>query len=139
MKREMETLVSGQMEPINWYYQFEAPEKPHPKVKVLGKNETIKGTYERTFSQKKGRVTFKSHLIKTENEGKITIKGCTVLDRLENLSQGTYVEITYLGQGIAKDGDNPPFLFNIKKEKLAAQASTAPAPLLCAVLISSSR
>lgn len=119
-KRKLKTLSSGltEREPVNFYYQYDEPETDHPKIKVLEpKKSVIKGTYEFTFKKDVGKATFFTHLIKTETEGQITIKGCTSLNNaLTTLARGTYVELKYLGRGKAKPGQSKPYLWDMQAE-----------------------
>ena len=109
-ERKLTRMKSESMDndPIVAYFQMKQPEKPHPKVKVLKKGQKLTGTYEHTFVDGK----YSNHLIKTD-KGKITIKGCKALAGLATLAKGTYVEITYKGEGVAKKGNKAPYLFTV--------------------------
>lgn len=125
MSRNMQAFKAGVSdgEPINFYYQFKEPAEPHPKVKVMKKGTQLAGSYEHTFVEGK----YQTHLIKTDKEGKVTLKGCTSLNKFfATLSKGTYVEVTYKGKGKAKKGSNPPFLFDLQWDT-NAPANQAPA------------
>ena len=125
----MKKLSTGGFEkdesPINWYYQFKKPETPHEKVKVLKKGQKITGEYLHTFAGEAGM--FVNHLIKSDTEGKITIKGCTSLNRaLSQLSRGDKVEIVYLGTGEAQKGRRAPYLFDVFGEPSNNGKATSP-------------
>jgi hypothetical protein len=108
-----ERKVSGvDSDPINFYYQYKKPDKPHDKVKVMTKGQEWRGVYQFTFVDEEYQS--KTHLIKTENEGKITIKGSTGLNNsLSTLGVGKEVRIVYLGTGKRKPGRKPPYLFDV--------------------------
>lgn len=98
--------------PVAVYYQFKEPEKPHPKVKVLKKGQKFTGTYLHTFKDDAGE--YQTHLFQTNEEGKITLKGCTGLNKdLATLSRNTPVEVTYLGVGKKKPGRRAPYRFEV--------------------------
>lgn len=108
MSEKMIKISGGGREPIDTYYQFKPAE--HPKVKVLAKGQEIVGVFEYTHVE----GMYKNHIIKTENEGKVQVKGCFSLNtRLETLSVGARVKIVYLGKGKAKPNKLPPYLFEV--------------------------
>jgi len=113
MKRKLSSSASGfEKKPINVYYQMNKPEKAHPKVKVLTKNQKIIGKYQATFHNEEYDTY--THLLDTQEEGQITIKGCKILnDAFRGLKRGTLVEIIYLGKGKPKKGQRPPYLFDV--------------------------
>jgi hypothetical protein len=100
-------------EPINFYYQYKKPDKPHDKVKVITKGQQWKGVYQYMFVDEEYENS-KTHLLRTEAEGKITIKGATSLNnKLASLGFGKEVRIVYLGTGKRKPGRKPPYLFDV--------------------------
>jgi hypothetical protein len=129
---------------IKWYFNFNKPEKAHPKVKVLEKAQTFTGTYQHTFreetvneaGQPQVRLT---HLIYDETLDAITIPGCKSLNEaLESVKRGTRLEIVFQGRAAkSKNPKNkmrkPPYIFDVYELpddadlKIAPATSTAPA------------
>lgn len=123
-ERKMVKRSRTSSDPINFYYQPGKITKPHPKVKQLKKGQVIAGQYETSFVNEEWGT--KTHLIKTEAEGKVTVKGGQGLnDDMEGIPRGTYVEITYRGTGKAKPGRRPPYIFDVEHEEFDEKAAKA--------------
>lgn len=108
--------------PVQTYYNFKTPEKPHPKVKVLEKGQKFIGSFQHTFVEdmpaEDGKVQQKkTHLIYDDTLGALTIPGCkSINDALLTVKRGTRVEIEFLGKG-KKNPKKPmrkaPYLFEV--------------------------
>lgn len=118
MRREIEPKGSTfEKKPTSIYYEYVAKENQHEKVKILVKGQKFLGTFQHTFKDTefdKDKPPQK-HLIDTQAEGQIQIKGCTSLNmRLEGMKRGTPIEIVFLGKGKpAKKSQRPPYLFKV--------------------------
>ena len=120
-KRKMESYGKEfKQDPINVYYQYKQPLNKegnsvvNSKIRVLKKGDTIFGEYLHTFE----KGMFKTHLIKTEIEGTVTVKGNKKLNSFvqDRCKRGTYVELTYKGEGKALEGQRPPFMWDLKSD-----------------------
>lgn len=116
MTRVSSSSGSYDKRPIDFYYQYKPSESPHPKVKVLQKGDTFAGKYLWTFTDV--NEGFQNHLIEDETNGKVSIKGATILNNaLAEVPKGTYIEMTYDGTGEKKKGRRPPYLWTIDIEE----------------------
>jgi hypothetical protein len=140
-KRQTGTAIDDS--PIMAYYQFKAVDedkasemKPEQlkKIKVLKKDQEFVGTFQHTFVDKeykndKGEFVINAHVIKTDNEGKITIKGASTLNAgLAGVPVGTKVKVVYLGKGKARKGRKAPYLFDVYTTPSLVMATTNVTP-----------
>src|SRR5208282_5373675 len=106
----------GERKPVNFHYQTTEPDEPHAKVKVLTKNQKVLGKYVFTFkdTEYNAEKPPQTHYFDTQEEGRVTIKGCTILnDKMSDVKQGEVVEVIYLGKGKPKKGRKAPFMFDV--------------------------
>lgn len=135
VKRKLTTEFEKR--PIKTYFNFKAPDEPHPKVKVLEKGQTFVGSYQHTFKEEirdkeTGKVqTKETHLIYDDTLDALTLPGCKVLNEaLAQVKRGDRVEITFLGRGKKNPKQKlrkPPYLFDVSLLEDDSIAKPAPA------------
>lgn len=95
----------GGLEPVAYFLRMNAPKKPtKSEYKIIAKDETITGTYERSF--KGGKFNNTTFLVRLGTGELIGLPSCTAIaSAMNKLAVGSKVKITYKGMETIKGGE----------------------------------
>lgn len=95
----------GGFEPVAFFYRTSAPKKtPKSPYKILEKDQTILGTYERSFES--GKFKNNTYIIRLNDNTLVGLPGTGSLTKAMNkLGTGSKVKITYNGMEAIKGGE----------------------------------